>query len=68
MTIEQQNEAFTGLVASAFVHFKKIIQGDPMQTYIPPTPSESKEAYLHDPIINRCVDAVVYGALTIYKQ
>ena len=68
MTGKQKTEEFTALVASAFVHYKKIIQGDPMQTYAPPTPSEARDAYLNDPIINRCVDAIVYGASVLQNK
>lgn len=60
MDDKSKRMALTALVASAFTHYKKIIQEDGKDA-LPPTPSESREAYQNDPMINRCVDGIVLG-------
>ena len=62
----KKDECFRGFVASAFVYFKKIIQGDAEPK--PPTPEEAKDAYENDPTIQRCVEAILIGAEAIYKS
>ena len=68
LTKEQKVEALTGMVASVFTHYKKILTSNSGHVCCPPTPQESKAAYLSDPIINRCADAVVAGFLSIYEE
>jgi len=62
MEKEQSTEVLTGLIAAAFLHYKRIMVE---RISAPPTPDETKAAYLNDPIINRLTDAVVYGIIKL---
>ena len=61
MDDREKKQALTALVASAFTQFKKIISQNQNETHIPPSPSETREAYCNDPLLHLCVDAVVEG-------
>ena len=59
MTKEQIAEALTALLASAFTHHERMIR-QPVPAK-PPTPHESKEAYLNNPTIHALTDATLVG-------
>lgn len=61
MDDKSKTQALTALVASAFTQYKKIMYQDINDTHIPPSPAETREEYCNDPLIHRCVDAVVAG-------
>ena len=66
MRKDQIAEALTALIASAFTHHQKIMQNP--TTAEPPTPEESKTAYLNDVTIHRLTDATVFGVYEILSH
>ncbi len=65
MEKEQDIETLTALIASAFTHYREILF-DPGAR--PPSPEQSRKAYLNDPVVNRFTDATVAGIYEILSH
>ena len=63
--MKKKIEVLTSLLASAFLHQKKMIQGGNCKV---PTSEETKSAYLNDPLISKFVDVTVFGIYEILNS
>jgi len=64
MTKEQRNQMITAVLASAFLHHKRLME-DPKADV--PGPRECRAAYINDPMIAALTDAAVCGVLAVLE-
>jgi hypothetical protein len=67
MNNREKKEAVTGLLMTAFCHYKRIMMAEPGETVLPPTDIEVKHEYMNDPTLNRCVNICLYGVIEIFE-